>query len=179
MAATVKAMRYARAAFEIAREQDRLDKWQADLEELAAIAAVPEVLGFLESPKVGFREKADLLKKQLKSSEPMVLNLLYLLVEKGRIGAIGEVAAGYRLLLESQRGIARAEVTTATPLSQAELAKLKGSLGQLVGMQIILKTRVDPALIGGMVARVGDKVIDGSTKGRLAVLKRELRQGGA
>jgi len=179
MAATVKAMRYARAAFEIAREQGRLDKWQADLEEVAAIVAEPLVLAFLESPKVGFKEKADLLKAQLKSVEPLVLNLLYLLIEKGHIRIISEVAAGYRRLLESHRGIEQAEVITAVPLSGAELEGLKKRLGRVVGKEIVLKTRVDPALISGMVARVGDKVIDGSTRSRLAVLKRELRQGGA
>jgi len=176
MAATVKTMRYARAAFELAREQNRLDEWQADLEKVAA-AAEPEVLAFLESPKVSFKDKAGLLKKQFEGVEPLVLNLLYLLVEKRRIGIVGEVAAGYRRLLESHRGIERAEVATAIPLSQAELESLKKRLGKLMDKEIILKTRVDPSLISGMVARVGDKVIDGSTRSRLAVLKREMRQG--
>ncbi len=178
MAATVKAMRYARAAFEIAREQNKPDEWREDLDRVANIAANPEVFAFLESPKIALANKTGLLKGQLKDVEPMVLNLLYVLVEKGNARIMGEVAAEYRRLLDDHRGIVQAEVTTATPLSQAELETLKKQLGRMVGREIVMDTRVDPSLIGGMVARVGDKIIDGSTRGRLAVLRRELRCGG-
>ena len=178
MARTVTAMRHARAAFDIAREKDRLDEWQADLEQVAGLAADADVLAFLESPKIHFKKKADLLAGQLKGIDPLVLNLVYLLIEKGRMAMIGDVAAEYRRLLESHRGIERAEVITAAPVSEADLARLKERLGEVVGKEIVLKTRVDPELISGMVARVGDKVLDGSTRSKLAFLRREMRQGG-
>jgi F-type H+-transporting ATPase subunit delta len=179
MAATVKSMRYARAAFEIAMEQNKPDEWRQDLEKVANVAADPDVFAFLESPKIALAKKAGLLKGQLKDVEPMVFNLLYVLVEKGNAGITGEVAAEYSRLLDSQRGIEQAEVTTAAPLSQAELDTLQKQLSKIIGKDIVMNARVDPSLIGGMVARVGDKIIDGSAKGRLAVLRREIRRGGA
>jgi F-type H+-transporting ATPase subunit delta len=178
MAATVKVMRYARAAFEIALEQNKPDEWRQDLEKVTNVVADPEVFAFLESPKTALPKKADLLKGQLKDVEPMVLNLLYVLVEKGDAGIMGGVAAEYSRLLDSHRGIEQAEVTMAAPLSRAELDTLQKQLGKIIGKEIVMNARVDPSLIGGMIARVGDKIIDGSAKGRLAVLRREIRRGG-
>lgn len=179
MARRVMAMRYAQAAFDIAREEDRLDKWQRDLEMVARLAEDGEVLAFFESPKVHFDDKTKLLARQLTDIDPLVLNLVYLLIDKGRMGMIGEIAGEYRHLLDGHRGIEQAEVITAAPISDAIIEKLKRRLGEVVGKEIVLRTRVDPELISGMVARVGDKLIDGSTRSKMAVLRRELRQGEA
>ncbi len=178
MARTVTAMRHARAAFDIAREKNRLGEWQDDLEQVASLTADSDVLAFLEDPKIHTKIKADLLAGQLEGIDPLVLNLVYLLIEKGRMAMIGDVAIEYRRLLESHRSIERAEVITAAPVSKVNLTKLKERLSEVVGKEIVLKTRVDPELISGMVARVGDKVIDGCTRNQLALLRRELRQRG-
>jgi F-type H+-transporting ATPase subunit delta len=80
----------------------------------------------------------------------------------------------YGRLVDEHRGIAHAEVATAVPLEPEEKDKLVRRLGDLVGREIVLTTRVDPAIIGGLVARVGDKLIDGSTKSRLLALRESL-----
>ena len=177
MARRVVAMRYAQAAFYIAREKGRLDKWRRDLDMVARLAEDGEVLAFLENPKIHYDDKVKLLTGQLGDLDPLALNLIYLLIAKGRIGMIGEIVREYQQLLNSHRGIEQAEVTTAVPLSDEDAARLKIRLGEIVGKEIVLKTRVNPGLISGMVARVGDKLIDGSTRSKLNTLKRELGEG--
>ena len=177
MARRVVAMRYAQAAFYIAREKGRLDKWRRDLDMVARLAEDGEVLAFLENPRIHYDDKVKLLTGQLGDLDPLALNLVYLLIAKGRIGMIGEIAREYQQLLNSHRGIEQAEVTTAVPLSDEDAARLKIRLSEIVGKEIVLKTRVSPGLISGMVARVGDKLIDGSTRSKLNTLKRELGEG--
>jgi F-type H+-transporting ATPase subunit delta len=171
-------MRHARAAFDIAREKNKLDEWQTDLEQVASLTADSDVLAFLEDPKIHIKIKADLLAGQLEGIDPIIINLVYLLIEKGRMAMIGDMVIEYRRLLESHRSIERAEVITAAPISKVNLTKLKERLSEVVGKEIVLKTKIDPELISGMVARVGDKVIDGCTRNQLALLRRELRKRG-
>jgi len=170
----VLAKRYAQAVFEIASEKKELDRWQSDLEKVTRLSQDAEILAFLESPKVHFDDKVRLLSQRLGGINPLTLNLVYLLVAMGRPGMIGDIADEYQRLLDSYRGIERAEVATAIPLGAQDKLKLSQRLGALVGKKIVLKAEVDPKLISGMVVRVGGKLLDGSTRSKLAALKREL-----
>ncbi len=174
MAKGVLAKRYAQAVFEIALERKQLDRWQSDLGKIAALSKDAEILAFLESPKVYFDDKARLLSEQLVDLNPLALNLTYLLVARGRLSTVGDIADEFERLLDSYRGIERAEVITAVALGAQDKARLKQRLSDMVGKKIVLKTKVNPGLIAGLVARIGDRLIDGSTRGKLAVLKREL-----
>ncbi len=91
---------------------------------------------------------------------------------------MGEVTAGFERRLMEKRGVERAEVATAVPLSEDDKARLIKRLSDIVGKKIVLKARVEPGLISGMVARIGDKLIDGSTASGLTALKRQLSEGG-
>jgi F-type H+-transporting ATPase subunit delta len=84
------------------------------------------------------------------------------------------VAAEYGRLLDSYRGVEPAQVITAVPLDAPDVKKLTQDLGVLVGKQVAVKTEVDPGIIGGFIARVGGKLLDGSTRSQLAALRREL-----
>jgi F-type H+-transporting ATPase subunit delta len=172
------ARRYAQAVFSIARERKELDRWQSDLEKVAALSGDATVTALLENPKVPFESKAKILSEHLGDINPLVLNLVYLLVTKGRLGMLGYIADEYRLLLDSYQGIERAEVTTAVALGDKEVAELEERLGTMVGKKVVVEARVDKSLIGGIVARVGGKLLDGSTISKLMAM-REVLAGGS
>ena len=128
----------------------------------------------LENPKLHFDNKAKLLSEQLGDINPLALNLVYLLITRGRLNLAGEIVEEYQHLLDSHRGIEQAEVITAIALDDEDKAKLAEGLAAIVGKKVVIKTEVDSSLVGGVVARIGGKLIDGSTRNRLEALKREL-----
>ena len=178
MARRVYARRYARAVFEIALERKELDRWQADLEKIAVLGEDAAFMGFIENPKVSFEKKVEILTKLLGDVNPLALKLVYLLVSRRRFGMVGDVAEDYHHLLDGYRGIEHAEVVTAVPLDAEEKKRLEEHLGKVVGKKIVLESSVDPSLVGGMIARVGGKLLDGSTHSQLLALKKELATGG-
>lgn len=170
--------RYAQAVLEIALAREELDNWQSDLKTIASLAGDAALIAWLESPKFCFDDKARLLAERLGDINPLALNLAYLLVARGRLGMAGEIADEYQRLLDSYRGIEQAEVTTAVPLDDEDQRRLSQRLSTVVGKKVVLKTEVDSNLIGGIVARVGGKLLDGSTRSQLLALKRELAGAG-
>jgi len=132
------------------------------------------LIAWLENPKFRFDDKVRLLSEQLGDINPLTLNLVYLLVARGRLGMIGDIADEYQRLLDSYRGIEQAEVITAVPLDDEDKIRLGERLGAVVGKKVVVKPEVDSSLIGGFIARIGGKLLDGSTRGRLEALKREL-----
>jgi len=171
------ARRYAQAVFGIARERNELDRWQSDLRKIATLGEEAKFMALLESPKVRFEDKAKLLAKGLGDINPLALNLVYLLVTRRRVGMVGDIADEYQRLLDSYRGIEQAEVTTAIPLDDEDRRKLEERLEAVVGKKVVLKPRVDPGVLGGIVARIGGKLLDGSTRSKLVALKKALASG--
>jgi len=174
MARAASARRHAQAVFQIALEREELDLWRGDLERISEAMKDPLFYAFLESPKIHFDEKARILSQRLEGINPLAMNLVYLLVARRRLGIARDIAAEYQRLVDEHRGIAHAEVATAVPVDEEVKDKLVDKLGALVGKEIVLNTKVDPALIGGLVARVGDKLIDGSIKSRLLHLRQSM-----
>ena len=174
MAKRVHARRYSQAVFEIALERKELDRWQSDLRKIASLAENAELIALLESPRLHFDDKAKLLAEQLRDINPLALNLVYLLVTRSRLSMVGDIADEYQRLLDSYRGIEQAEVTTVITLDNEEKLKLAERLGAIVGKKVVLKSKVDSNLVGGIIARVDGKLVDGSTRSQLLALKREL-----
>jgi F-type H+-transporting ATPase subunit delta len=168
------ARRYAQALFEIALGGKRLEQWQSDLQKVVSVVEDAAFLAALESPKIKFDDKSRLLTQRLEDVDPLVLNLVQLLVTRAGIGMIDSIAEEYQRLLDSYHGIEPAEVITAIPLDDKDKQKLTENLRTLVGKKVVLKTEVDPDIIGGIVARVGGKLLDGSTRSKLVALRREL-----
>jgi len=168
------ARRYAQAIFEIALEKKRLDKWQSDLEKIAQLGRDATIAAFLESPVVHFEDKARLLSERLGDINPLVLNLVYLLITRGRVNMLADVVDEYQHLLDSYHGIERAGVTTAVPLDDETRLRLSESLSDIIGKKVILEPEVDPSLTGGVMVKVAGKLLDGSTRSKLAALKREM-----
>jgi len=178
VARRVYARRYARAVFEIALERKELDRWRADLKKIAALGESADFMALVENPKIGFDKKEKVLSELLGDINPLARNLVYLLVSRGRFSMVGDIAEEYQRLLDGYRGIEHAEVVTAVPLDDKERKRLEEHLGVVVGKKIVLESSVDPSLVGGMIARVGGKLLDGSTHSQLLALKKELATGG-
>jgi F-type H+-transporting ATPase subunit delta len=167
------ALRYGQAVFEIAAEHQNFNTWRDNLETLVRMVQDRDVLAFLENPRISISKKRQLLESKLKGVNPMAINLLYLLAERNGLGMMPYIFADYNRRLDDLRGVAHATVTAAVPLSDADIRE---KLGKMFGKLIELSARLDPSLLGGVVARVGDKVIDGSISRRLQNLKREINQ---
>ncbi len=172
--ASSAAKRYAQAVFDLAKERGTLDAWQADLNGLAMLAGDRMAANYLANPSVPRERKFALVDKVLAGAQPEARNLARMLVERDRATDAPRIAELYGDLLRAERGVAIAEVTTAEPLSPGSEALVRDRLQKLVGKQIELRVAVDPSIIGGLVARVGDLVIDGSAIGQLRKLRARL-----
>ncbi len=172
------ARRYAESAFEIATRDKTIDAWRTDLDGAAAVLGDPGVARGLSDPTVPaeLREQAVSAGFGKKVSGP-VLNLLRLLVQRGRIEDLPRIAAEFRRLDNLRLGITPARAVSAAPLEPAEVKALIARLEQMTGGRIELEQEVDPSLLGGLVVRVGDRLIDGSVRGRLERLRNQLVSG--
>jgi F-type H+-transporting ATPase subunit delta len=174
VAAKGSARRYARAIFELS-EKKRIVDWQVDLEKIINISKDETIAAYLENPSFRFEDKTKLLQGKLGDINQMVLNMVYVLIKRSRLDMLQDIVTEYQCLVDNYKGIERVEVTTAVPLDDKAREKLNLEIGRLIGKQIVLETEyVDPELIGGVVVKVAGKLLDGSTKGKLAALKREI-----
>lgn len=174
--ATGAAKRYAQAVIGLARERKSLDAWQADLGTLNALMADAKAKQFFESPRISLREKMQLLDSALLNAQPEAKNLARMLAERNRLGIVADLYRIYNEARLAEQGIAIADVTTAEELTAPEQAVVAEQLKRLIGKEIELRLKTDPAIIGGIVARVGDQLIDGSVVTRLRRLRARLTQ---
>lgn len=168
------AKRYAQAAFAVALEHEELEQWATDMAAIAMVMGQSEAIALLQSNKVPAAEKEAILARALAGIGPRAMNLARLLVAKNRVYLAPQIDEEFRALVDEHRGIAWATVTTAVPLSDTQKELVASKLGGMTGRQVNVETEVDPAILGGLVARVGDTLIDGSTRSRLLALKKEL-----
>jgi F-type H+-transporting ATPase subunit delta len=167
--------RYAEAVFSIALENKSLEAWRKDLETIRVVLSNPQLVLFLENPKVTNEEKKRLVTSLLrKRVQPAPLNFVFLLIERHRVGIAGHVAIEYQRMMDEHLGIATAEVTTAVPLSAEQLKGVVSRLTELTGKKIKLETKVDATIIGGIIIKIGDRLIDGSVATRLANLSQAM-----
>jgi F-type H+-transporting ATPase subunit delta len=175
---TTQAKRFAQAVFEIAQERNEFEKWQSDLQKIVLLASEGEFVAVMENPRFSFTEKTRLLVSQLKDVNPKALNLAYILINQGKFSLISDINAEYQILWDKHKGMEKAEVITAVPLDDGEKKKLVSYLEKITGKRIEMNLKMDPDIIGGVIARVGGKIIDGSTKSQLNALKGELASAG-
>ena len=165
------ARRYARAVFDLAVGRGEIDNWLEGLRSTLDVVRQPALSLFLVSPKIPFRRKKEILQKALNDLDPLQVNLALLLVERGRLDDLDRLIEEFEALANEHRWLAVAEVTTAVSLNEDEAASVSERLAVLTGRKIVLRRTVDANIIGGIVVRVGDKLIDGSIAGRLAALR--------
>jgi F-type H+-transporting ATPase subunit delta len=176
MPVTTSVKRYAQAVFEIALESNKLKEWQSNLRKIAKIAQNTEFTNLIENPKLAFELKAKLAQEILGKINPMALNLVYLLIAKGKLKNAGQLAEEYERLLNDHYGIKSAEVTTAIALDDAEKERLSHHLEAIIGKKVRIKIQVDPDILGGFIARIDDSLIDGSIRNKLEMLKKSLAE---
>ncbi len=177
MTRLVSARRHAQAIFEIALDKGELEKWRTDLNAIAAVMRDRQLVDLLQNPRLHFVEKAKLLNNLLPDLGPLARNFIHLLVLRNRLGLVDEIVAEYDFLIDAYYGVEHATVITAIPLDKEEQEQIKQKLSAITGKQIILNNKTDANLVGGMVVRVGDKLVDGSLRGRLKRLKQSLMRG--
>jgi F-type H+-transporting ATPase subunit delta len=170
--------RYARAVFELALEKNELEVWQEGLKKMADLTADQELMALLQDPRIPFDAKHGLLKKRLGEIYPLTFNLVLLLVSKGIFSRSGDIFQEYNHLLDTYRGIERAKVTTALPLVTEEKELVSRRLGEIVDRKVVMEGQLDPSIIGGFIARMGDMLIDGSIRQKLETLKKNLIEVG-
>jgi F-type H+-transporting ATPase subunit delta len=174
MAKGVSGKRHAQAVFQIALEDKQLDKWLTDVERIAAVLGDVEVAAALANPKVSPESKRDVLDRGLAGVSPMAMNLARFLVERNRLHLVQSLAVEYKRLMNAYLGLELAEVTTAVPISTEEGESVGKGLAALSGKRVTLELGVDPEILGGFVARLGDKLIDGSARTRLQELRKSI-----
>ena len=172
------ARRYAEAAFQLAARDEALDAYAEGLDAAALKLGEATINGVLRNPAQPLRQRLEIVDAMLASSVPEpVLKLVGLLVERGKIDRLGSVAAEYRRLLRSERGVVEALATSAAPLSREETAALERKVAQMTGRTVDLRVEIDESLIGGLTVRVGDTLYDASVRGRLERLRERLVAG--
>ena len=172
------ARRYAEAAFQVGMRDDTLEQWRSELDLAATVAGDQRALTVLANPAIPVERRAAALADMLgtRVAEP-VLNLIRLLLRRGRIEELPRVAAEFRRLDDQRQGITHATATSAIELTPDEIRELTARLEESTGGRIALDVDVDPSLLGGLVVRVGDRMIDGSVRGRLERLRNQLASG--
>jgi F-type H+-transporting ATPase subunit delta len=169
--------RYADAAFEIGLRDGTVEVWRRELDAAAATAADVSLMGALANPAMPVEQRIDAAERVFADLSQPVRNLVLLLVRRGRIEQLPRVAAEFRRLDNARQGITLATATSAAPLSPDEVRALTARMEQLTGGRVELDLRTDPSLLGGLVVRIGDRLIDGSVRGRLERLRNQLVSG--
>ena len=165
---------YARAAYAIARQEGSAARWSEALAFAARVAADPQVHALLEHPQLGRADAVTLLSPD--GAGEGFGNFLALLAENRRLPLLAEIAGLFEELRAEDEHVIRAKITSAEALPSAELDTVRAALKRRYGREVELETAVDAALIGGAVIDVGDVVIDGSLRGKLARLQSALAQ---
>jgi F-type H+-transporting ATPase subunit delta len=173
------ARRYAEAVMEIAQQQGTVERWLADVRLIGEAFGNRQLSFVLREPKIPMSRKQLIVRDLLTDKvQHDALNLALVLVQDGLSEAGPRLAQEFERLYDEYRGQAKARVTSALPLDDAERSEIAQALRRVTGKRIILEERVDPSILGGVVARVGDTLIDGSVRRRLALLREQIIKGG-
>lgn len=169
------ARRYAAAIFDLALKQDTLDRTLEDVQGIATLFSRHTLAYLLREPKLPAQRKQAVLRQYLSSQVlPTSLNLALLIVQRGLVELMPNIAREFKQMVLDYHNQVVAEVTTAAPMDNSQQNLVIQALEKRTGKTILLQTRVDPTILGGVVARVGDQVIDGSVQQRLQALRRQL-----
>jgi len=169
--------RYARALFSIGVDRGNFEQLGKELDAVADLwIGSPELREALANPVFKAAEKRAVLQSILPRVAPTadVQKFVLLLLDRRRLPAVANIARAYREMADLHTGRVRAQITSAQALSPAELNRIRDSLARRTGKHVVLEASVDPSLIGGVVARVGDLVLDGSVRTQLVTLRAKL-----
>lgn len=168
---------YARALFEVAKEQDKLDLVREQLGQFAgALNENGDLRVFFFSPYFSTEEKKDGLHRALVDADPAIVNFLEALLERHRMPVVFRIRDAYERLWDAENQTLPVEVTSAVDLDAATVKSIGERIGQQTGQRVELTSKVDPSILGGIVLRVGNSILDASIKHRLDQLRKHVAQ---
>jgi len=168
---------YARALFEVAQEHDKLDLVREQLGQFAdALNESADLRVFFFSPYFSTEEKKDGLHKALTDADPAIVNFLETLLERHRMPVIFRIRSEYERLWDRENKLLPVEVTSAVDLDEATVKSIGERIGEQTGQRVELTSKVDPEILGGIVLRVGNSILDASIKHRLDQLRKHVAQ---
>jgi F-type H+-transporting ATPase subunit delta len=168
---------YARALFEVAQEQDKLDEIHEQLDAFAqAVGENIDLARFFFSPYFSTEDKKDALHKAVDGADDAVMNFLEALIERHRMPVIFRIRDRFGELWEEERRLLPVEITSAVELDEKTVREIGDSIGKQVDRKVELSSRVDPEILGGVVLRVGNFVLDASIRHRLEQLRKQVTQ---
>jgi ATP synthase F1 delta subunit len=168
---------YARALFEVAEEHGNLDRIREQLTQFAdALDADRQVAIFFFSPYFSTDEKKAGLRRAVTGADPSFMNFLEALIERHRMPVIFRIRTRYQELWDKRNQLLAVQITSAVPLSEATVRSVGDRIGEQTGNQIELSSIVDPEILGGIVLRVGNFIMDASIRSRLNQLRRQVAQ---
>ena len=175
MAKQVSGDRYARALFELASEKGTVDDWLVQLDLAVQVLNDDEFRALLNHAEVSLLRKREAVEAVLAEVDPMVQNLISLLVARGSVGVVEDVYDNYTRLVDIAKGRQRVELTSAVELDDNQIDKIKVFVEGLVKKEVVIHTSVDESILGGIVIQIGDQLLDGSTKTQLEGLRKQVR----
>jgi F-type H+-transporting ATPase subunit delta len=182
MSSRAVASRYARALFDVVvAENGSPEQVERELGAIAdLIAGHAELRGVLTNPAIPVSGKRGVVQSLVSrtSMSPVLAKLLLMLADRDRVGTLPDLVEVYRERVMDHQQVVRAEVTTAMPLAPDRAAQLQGRLAEVTGRRVMMTTKVDSALIGGVVARIGSTVYDGSVATQLETIRQKLLEQG-
>jgi F-type H+-transporting ATPase subunit delta len=168
---------YARALFDAAKENGFVDQVHDQLGQFAqALNDNRDLAVFFFSPYFSTEEKKDALKRAITGAEPIFMNFLEALVERHRMPAIFGIRARYEELWDDEHKLLPVQVTSAVKLDDATVRSIGDRIGQQTGREVELSSEVDPDILGGIVLRVGNFILDASIRNRLEQLRKQVAQ---
>jgi F-type H+-transporting ATPase subunit delta len=178
----IVARRYARALFAIGQAEGdaALQSYGSDLANLSEVLAdAPELVKIFRNPIFSVEEKKGVVKKVMEKTgpTPMVANFCSLLADKDRLACLPEIEKYYSELLDTARGLLRGELVTAVKLTDKMQKDVQSRLETQAGKTLALEFEVDKEILGGLMLKVGDKVLDASIRAQLEILKENIKRG--
>ena len=174
MAQKVSGKRYGQAIFELARDEGAVEQWGQDMSLVAQAFEDAEFGALLKHAGVSAEGKRRATEAVLAGIQPMVRNMVDLLVARGLVDAIPEACSEFAELQDQMQGRQRVEVTTAVPLDAAEVERIANFIAGLIGREVVVTSHVDEEILGGLVIQIGDRLLDGSARARLNGLRERL-----
>jgi F-type H+-transporting ATPase subunit delta len=169
---------YARSLFEVAKEASKLDEIREDLDSIAdAVSEDHELQVFFFSPYFSTEEKKEGLRKFLQDADPILLNFLDLLIDNHRMPALFRIRTLLDGLWENENDLLPVSVTSAVELDEENVRHIGDRIGEQTGRKVELSSSIDPDLLGGIVVRVGNSIIDASIRNRLDQLRKQVARG--
>ena len=176
MPRNISTRRYAQAIFEIAKEKDSLESWMQELTLLSETSQNTEFVSLVNSPTVASNQKKDFVDKIFSDSISVLgKNLILLLGSNSNFEMVPEITDLFQKMVDADKGVEKAEIISAVKLTKDDEKKIMAMIKLMVNKDVQLINTVDPKILGGFIATVGDKIIDGSTKSKLSAMRKDLK----